>query len=62
MLLILNLMKGWIKSASSIAVDCLPSGICIVAIQNHQFFLGNSFLVHLDHFVIFQIPNDTMTL
>lgn len=39
MLLILNLMKGWIKSASSMAVTAFPFGICIVTIQNHQAFL-----------------------
>ena len=39
MLLIINLMKGWIKSASSMAETASPSGICIVTIQSHQVFL-----------------------
>ena len=43
MLLILNLMKGWIKSASSIVVNTFPSGICIATIQNHQVFLSIPF-------------------
>ena len=38
-LLILNLIKCWIKSECLMEVATFPSGICIVAIQNHQALL-----------------------
>ena len=38
MLLILNPIKGWIKSASLIVVTTFPSASCIIMIQNHQAF------------------------
>ncbi len=59
MLLILNLMKGWIKSASSMAVTAFPLWYLYSYDSKPSGFSGNSFLVH---FVIFQMSNDMMTL
>lgn len=59
--LILNLIKGWIKSAPLIVVTIFPFGICIAHYSKPSGVSSNSLLV-LQCLVIFQIPNNTITL
>lgn len=62
MLLILNLIKSWIKSASLIVINTFSLWYLYNHYSKTSGISSNFFLVNLEYLVIYQMPNDTMTL